>query len=85
MAYLLWGFFPLYWRLLSTAGAIEILAHRVLWSIVICFLALAIRKKSGRLSRINSGFEKKHFGYLRQPPRSLLTGAYSFGRSTTTT
>ncbi len=33
-AYGLWGLFPLYWPLLEPAGAIEILAHRVLWSLV---------------------------------------------------
>jgi chloramphenicol-sensitive protein RarD len=33
-AYGLWGAFPLYWPLLEPAGAIEILAHRVLWSAV---------------------------------------------------
>ncbi len=33
-AYALWGAFPLYWPLLEPAGAIEILAHRILWSLV---------------------------------------------------
>jgi chloramphenicol-sensitive protein RarD len=33
-AYGLWGLFPLYWPLLEPAGAIEILSHRVLWSLV---------------------------------------------------
>lgn len=33
-AYGLWGAFPLYWPLLEPAGAVEILAHRVLWSLV---------------------------------------------------
>ena len=33
-AYSLWGAFPLYWPLLEPAGAIEILAHRILWSLV---------------------------------------------------
>ncbi len=32
-AYGLWGIFPLYWPLLEPAGALEILAHRVLWSL----------------------------------------------------
>ncbi len=32
MAYVLWGAFPLYWPLLEPAGAIEILAHRIVWS-----------------------------------------------------
>ena len=33
-AYGLWGGFPLYWPHLEPAGAIEILAHRVLWSVL---------------------------------------------------
>ena len=31
-AYALWGIFPLYWPLLEPAGAVEILAHRIVWS-----------------------------------------------------
>lgn len=45
LAYLMWGSFPLYWPLLEPAGAVEILAHRVLWSLVtIAVLALALRR-----------------------------------------
>lgn len=33
-AYLLWGLFPLYWPLLEPAGAVEILGHRVVWSLL---------------------------------------------------
>lgn len=32
-AYTMWGFFPLYFPLLEPAGAIEILSHRVVWSL----------------------------------------------------
>ena len=32
LAYGLWGAFPLYWTLLEPAGALEILAHRIIWS-----------------------------------------------------
>src|SRR3954467_11355852 len=31
----MWGFFPLYWPLLEPAGAVEILAHRIVWSLVV--------------------------------------------------
>jgi chloramphenicol-sensitive protein RarD len=34
-AYLLWGVFPLYFPLLDPAGAVEVLAHRVVWSLVV--------------------------------------------------
>jgi chloramphenicol-sensitive protein RarD len=33
-AYAIWGFFPLYFHFLLPAGAGEILAHRVIWSVV---------------------------------------------------
>ncbi|WP_422774569.1 EamA family transporter RarD [Plantactinospora sp. WMMC1484] len=41
-AYTLWGFFPLYLRLLRPAGPIEILAHRVIWSVLFVALLLAV-------------------------------------------
>ncbi len=39
-AYLLWGLFPLYFPLLEPAGGLEIVAHRVLWSLA--FIAVLI-------------------------------------------
>lgn len=43
-AYVLWGLFPLYWPLLKPAGAIEILANRVMWSLVAVIAVLAVRR-----------------------------------------
>lgn len=40
-AYLLWGLFPLYWPLLEPAGALEILAHRIVWSLAVVVALLA--------------------------------------------
>ncbi|MEO3923860.1 EamA family transporter RarD [Micromonosporaceae bacterium B7E4] len=48
-AYTLWGFFPLYIRLLKPAGPIEILAHRVVWSMVFVALLLAVARNWGFL------------------------------------
>lgn len=44
-AYLLWGTMPLYFAMLAPAGAWEILAHRVLWSLVFCGVLLAAFRK----------------------------------------
>jgi chloramphenicol-sensitive protein RarD len=41
-AYLLWGLFPLYWPLLEPAGPVEILAHRIVWSVVLLVAVLAL-------------------------------------------
>ncbi len=44
-AYLIWGLFPLYWPLLEPAGALEILAHRMVWSLVVmAFLVTGLRQ-----------------------------------------
>jgi chloramphenicol-sensitive protein RarD len=43
-AYGLWGLFPLYFPLLEPAGGVEIVAHRVIWSLVfIAVLLTAVR------------------------------------------
>lgn len=39
-AYGMWGLVPLYWPLLKPAGAVEILAHRMVWSLVFVTVAL---------------------------------------------
>ena len=39
-AYLLWGAFPLYFPLLEPASPLEILAHRILWSLLFVTLVL---------------------------------------------
>jgi len=44
-AYIIWGLLPLYWQLVEEAGAYEILAHRGIWSLLICISLLALRKQ----------------------------------------
>jgi chloramphenicol-sensitive protein RarD len=39
-AYAVWGAFPLYWPLLEPAAPLEILAHRILWSLAFVTLLL---------------------------------------------
>ena len=41
--YLLWGLFPLYWKLLDEVNSFEIIAHRIIWcfatTIIFCVIA----------------------------------------------
>jgi len=46
-AYGLWGLVPLYWPLLADAGPLEILAHRIVWSLVLAGLLLLVLRKRG--------------------------------------
>lgn len=66
-AYLLWGLFPLYWTLLEPAGAVEILAHRILWSLVLTLFVVTLLR---RLPLLRSSLRE------RRPVRILgLAGA----------
>jgi chloramphenicol-sensitive protein RarD len=51
-AYAMWGFFPLYFKLLQPAGPLEILAHRVVWSVVFVSLLLAALRNGRFLGRL---------------------------------
>ncbi|MEU9315308.1 EamA family transporter RarD [Streptomyces sp. NPDC048295] len=44
-AYGLWGLVPLFWPLLKPAGAIEILAHRMVWSLGFVAVALLVLRR----------------------------------------
>ncbi|MGV9248402.1 EamA family transporter RarD [Streptomyces sp. NPDC003710] len=44
-AYGMWGLVPLFWPLLKPAGAMEILAHRMVWSLALVALALLVMRR----------------------------------------
>jgi len=67
LAYTTWGILPVYWPLLEPAGSVEILAHRIIWSLVFVAVLLAIRPRPGWWSR------------LREQPRSMLYLALAGG------
>lgn len=47
--YLLWGFFPLYFKLLDAAGAIEIIGHRITWTLATCLVLVGALHRWQRL------------------------------------
>jgi chloramphenicol-sensitive protein RarD len=53
-AYLLWGLFPLYWPLLEPAAPVEILAHRIAWSLVFVCGLLALTAGFGWLRTLGA-------------------------------
>ena len=63
-AYGMWGAFPLYWPLLKPSGALEILANRMVWSLVAVVAILAVRRHWGWIRPL-----------LRQPGRLALIAA----------
>lgn len=61
VAYAIWGLFPLYLRELPPAGALEIVAHRIAWSVPFGALVLSLR-----------GQWRETFAALKQPRIVLL-------------
>ncbi|MFD5077461.1 EamA family transporter RarD [Streptomyces sp. NPDC058371] len=60
-AYGMWGLVPLFWPLLKPAGAIEILAHRMVWSLAVVGVALVVLRRWAWLGEL-----------LRQPRKLAL-------------
>lgn len=53
LAYLAWGFFPLYFHRLAEVPALEMVMHRILWSMALILLILAARNQWAWLGRLN--------------------------------
>ena len=47
LAFSAWGFLPIYWKLLDTVPSLEILAHRMVWSVLFLMGLLAVQKRLG--------------------------------------
>lgn len=45
-AYVLWGFFPAFWMVLEPAGSLEILAHRLVWTLAVMALVTLILRRA---------------------------------------
>lgn len=61
-AYVLWGFLPLYFVLLAPTGPFELVAWRIVLSLVFCVLLLAVTRTWSKL-----------FAIMRQPRLMALT------------
>lgn len=61
-AYLAWGLLPLYWKLFQTMGAWEILAHRIVWSVIFVGIIIQVTKRWRSMWGAITGF--KMFGAL---------------------
>lgn len=51
-AYAMWGVFPAFFNLLDPAGAVEILAHRVVWTVLLMAVLLVAIRRLGDLRAI---------------------------------
>ncbi|QKT12013.1 EamA family transporter RarD [Rhodococcus sp. W8901] len=48
-AYLIWGLFPIFFGLLAPAGSLEVLAHRMVWTVLLMLVVLVVLGRLGSL------------------------------------
>jgi chloramphenicol-sensitive protein RarD len=44
-AYLLWGVFPIYWKLLHDVPAVQVISHRITWSFIVLMIYIFATKQ----------------------------------------
>lgn len=82
-AYGMWGLFPLYWPLLRPAGSLEILAHRMAWSLVFLLGVMWVGRHRGTgLSSLRAVLTDRRRLGLLAGAAGLITvnwGVYIYG------
>jgi chloramphenicol-sensitive protein RarD len=78
-AYGMWGLFPLFWPLLEPAGAMEILAHRMVWSLVVVTMILLVLRRWAWISELVRQPRKLALIALAATVVSVNWGMYIWG------
>lgn len=70
-AYIIWALLPAYFKLLDHVSAVEILSHRIVWSVIFLSVILTVQKQWGNVRTLFQ--DKKAIAYLAVS--SFLIGA----------
>lgn len=74
-AYVLWGFLPLYMKLLSHVPVAEVIAHRIIWSVPIASLVLIVL---GRTATLREAFRNPRMLAMGCVTAALITLNWGF-------
>ena len=78
-AYGLWGLFPLYWTLLEPARPFEILAHRIVWSLLVMAALVVVLRRAAHLRRILRDRRTRGFLTVAAVVIAVNWGGYIWG------
>lgn len=79
VAYLCWGLFPLYWKLLRPSTPVEILAHRIVWSLVLVVAVVAVSRSWAGFARLVRTPRKLALVALAAALIAVNWGTYIYG------
>ena len=49
LSYALWGFFPIYWKILAGISSLQLICHRIVWSFLVLVVLIARTRQFGTL------------------------------------
>lgn len=78
-AYVLWGFFPLYFKHLLPAGPVEILAHRIVWSLVVVTVVITVLRRWRAIASLRHEPRKVAMMVLAAGLIAVNWGTYLYG------
>jgi chloramphenicol-sensitive protein RarD len=78
-AFLLWGVFPLYFHALEPASAVEIVVNRVVWSLLVCVVVLAVTRQFAWIRPMLANPRQLGWLALAALCLSLNWGVYVYG------
>jgi len=78
-AYLIWGAFPLFWPLLAPSSPVEILAHRIVWSLVVIGVLLLALRRTASLRAVLRSRRKTTLLAVAAVTITLNWGTYIYG------
>ena len=82
LAYTTWGLLPLYWKLFDSAGAIEVLSHRMIWSALFLTVILILQRRLGDLLALVTSYPTVRVLFLTASLLSVNWGIYIYGVNT---
>jgi chloramphenicol-sensitive protein RarD len=71
-AFIWWGLIPVYYKFLHAVPALEITAHRIIWSVVFLLVLMALRRQLHEIPQLWQGGVKRILGYALTA--SLIAG-----------
>jgi len=78
-AYFLWGLFPLFWPLLAPASAVEALAHRFVWSLIVVLVLIGLTRRWAHFRNIWRDARRVAFLALASVVIAINWGVFIWG------
>lgn len=78
LAYGLWGFSPIYFKAIHYVPALDVLGHRVVWSVLLLAVLLGLRRRLGEVAQLLKDFSRLRWLLVSAVLISANWGAYIY-------